>query len=218
MKRVLICMLCGIVLISAGVVLSNLKEDNIKKETPDDATTSTPNEDITEGSIDNNSITTINVTYNGTEYNLEDMAGVLFKDGWKIKGAMSQTYDLVNDKYDFWIEIKYPENSIEEAKELETSTGDINSAAAIEKLSNTKISMLEICENTSKVSETANEVFSVFGITLNTKSKDIPALLPTITGKFDFNHESDFQRANDYYKMKIDCIGESVRSITIILY
>ena len=155
MKRVLICMLCGIVLISAGVVLSNLKEDNIKKETPDDATTSTPKEEITEGSIDNNSITTINVTYNGTEYNLEDMAGVLFKDGWKIKGAMSQTYDLVNDKYDFWIEIKYPENSIEEAKELETSTGDINSAAAIEKLSNTKISMLEICENTSKVSETA---------------------------------------------------------------
>lgn len=218
MKRVLICMLCGIVLISAGVVLSNLKEDNIKKETPDDATTSTPKEEITEGSIDNNSITTINVTYNGTEYNLEDMAGVLFKDGWKIKGAMSQTYDLVNDKYDFWIEIKYPENSIEEAKELETSTGDINSAAAIEKLSNTKISMLEICENTSKVSETANEVFSVFGITLNTKSKDIPALLPTITGKFDFNHESDFQRANDYYKMKIDCIGDNVRSITIILY
>ena len=42
MKRVLICMLCGIVLISAGVVLSNLKEDNIKKETPADATTSTP--------------------------------------------------------------------------------------------------------------------------------------------------------------------------------
>ena len=78
--------------------------------------------------------------------------------------------------------------------------------------------MLKIGENTSKVSETANEVFSVFGITLNTKSKDIPALLPTITGKFDFNHESDFQRANDYYKMKIDCIGESVRSITIILY
>ena len=159
MKRVLICMLCGIVLISAGVVLSNLKEDNIKKETPDDATTSTPKEEITEGSIDNNSITTINVTYNGTEYNLEDMAGVLFKDGWKIKGAMSQTYDLVNDKYDFWIEIKYPENSIEEAKELETSTGDINSAAAIEKLSNTKISMLEICENTSKVSETATKIF-----------------------------------------------------------
>lgn len=218
MKKLLICMLCGIVLISAGVVLSNLKEDSVKKETPDDATSSTPKEETTEGSIDNNSITTINVTYNGVEYNLEDMAGVLFKDGWKVKAAMSQTYDLINEKYDFKIEIKYPENSIEEAKELATATGDINSAAAIEKLSNTKISKFKITENNSNTSEIVNDTFSVFKITLNTKTEDIPALLPSITGKRDYNHEDEFQRANDYYKIEIDCSGETADTIEIILY
>lgn len=218
MRRVLICILCGIFLISAGVVLSNLKEDNVKKEIPDDTTSSTSKEETTEGSIDNNAITTINVTYNGIEYNLEDMAGVLFKDGWKVKAAMSQTYDLINEKYDFKIEIKYPENSIEEAKDLATATGDINSTAAIEKLSNTKISKFKITENNSNTSEIVNDTFSVFGITLNTKIEDIPALLPSITGKFDYNHEDEFQRANDYYNIEINCSRETADTIEIILY
>lgn len=207
MKKVLLCLLCGMLIIGVtGCGTEEIQENNVSSD--NQSSTS-------EGSIDNDTITSINVMYNNVEYNLEDMSKVLFADGWKTKSALSQTYDLINDKYDYEIEIRFPEGAIEEAKELETTTGSINSASAIEKLSNTKIRGLKVIkDNTSEGSDN----FSVFGISLKTNVNEIPSLLPTITTKFDHNGDDYFQRMNDYYSLDIKCIGSTVYSIDLKLY
>ncbi len=207
MKKVLFCLFCGILILGvAGCGSEEVQEDNANSESQSSTS---------EGSIDNDSITSINVLYNNVEYNLEDMSKVLFDDGWVITYAISQTYDLSNDKYDYEIELRFPEGSIEEANELETTTGSINSAAAIEKLSNTKISGLEVIKNNQSE---GSDNFSVFGINLKTNVSEVPSLLPTITTKFDYNDEDDFQRMNDYYSINIKCIGSTVYSIDLKLY
>lgn len=207
MKKVLFCLFCGILILGvAGCGSEEVQENNANSESQSSTS---------EGSIDNDSITSINVLYNNVEYNLEDMSKVLFDDGWVITYAISQTYDLSNDKYDYEIELRFPEGSIEEANELETTTGSINSAAAIEKLSNTKISGLEVIKNNQSE---GSDNFSVFGINLKTNVSEVPSLLPTITTKFDYNDEDDFQRMNDYYSINIKCIGSTVYSIDLKLY
>lgn len=207
MRKVLFCLFCGILILGvAGCGAEEVQENNVSGESQSSTS---------EGSIDNDSITSINVLYNNVEYNLEDMSKVLFDDGWVITYAISQTYDLSNDKYDYEIELRFPEDSIEEANELEATTGNINSASAIEKLSNTKISGLKVIKNNQSE---GSDNFSVFGINLKTNVSEVPSLLPTITTKFDYNDEDDFQRMNDYYSINIKCIGSTVRSIDLKLY
>lgn len=207
MKKVLFCLFCGILILGiAGCGAKEAQENNESSEIKSPTS---------EGSIDNDSITSINVFYNNVEYNLEDMSRVLFADGWKVQGAISQTYDLINDKYDYTLEIRFPEGSIEEAKDLEATTGNINSTAAIEKLSNTKMSALKINKNNQ--SEGSDNI-SIFGIDLKTNTSEIPSLLPTITTDYDYNDEDFFQRRNDYYSLEIKCIGSTVHSIDLKLY
>lgn len=207
MKKVLLWLFCGVLIFGVtGCGVNKPQNNNVSGD--NQSSTS-------EGSIDNDSITNINVIYNNIEYNLEDMAKVLFDDGWVITSAISQTYDLSNDKYDYEIEIRFPEGSVEEAKELEATTGNINSTGAIEKLSNTKIMGLKVIKNNRSE---GSDNFSVFGINLKTNVSEVPSLLPTITTNFDSNSEDEFQRMNDYYSINIKCIGSTVYSIDLKLY
>lgn len=206
MKKTALFLLCGILLLGITGCGNEPQNDNLNEATQESGV---------EGTVDNDSITSVTVTYNNVEYNLEDMSKVLFDDGWVITSAFSQTYDLSNDKYDYEIELKFPEGSIEEANELETATGSINSVNAIEKLSNTKISGLKVIKNNQSE---GSDNLSVFGINLKTTTNTIPSLLPTITTKFDYNNENEFQRMNDYYSINIKCIGSTVYSIDLKLY
>lgn len=208
MKKIFLSLLFGVSILSL-TACGNAETENYNSQSENQEET------VSEGSIDNESITSIDVIYNNVNYNLEDMSAVLFSDGWRIEAAYSQTYDLINDKYNYEIEIGFPEGSVEEAKDLETTTGSINSEVAISKLSNTKIDKFKIMKNDNNK---VDDNFSVFGITLKTDASDIPALLPTITSTLDYNQANRFQRWNDYYSILIKCNSNVVNSIELKLF